>query len=160
MKLTAALFSAFIILFSSCSNTADESATSDSLEKKSNDSRSSTTTNSSDCYRYVNNNDTVVMKITENDGAVSGTLMYDFFEKDKNTGTIKGEMKGDMLLAQYTFMSEGMESVRAVAFKKMGKNFIEGSGESEAKNGQDVFKNIDSLSFSNSVMLSPYDCGK
>jgi hypothetical protein len=100
------------------------------------------------------------MKITEDNGVVSGTLVYNFFEKDKNTGTIKGEMKGDVLVAEYTFMSEGMESVRAVAFKKIGKNFMEGYGESEEMNGKDVFKSTDALSFSNSVMLSPYDCEK
>lgn len=100
------------------------------------------------------------MKITENNGVVSGTLMYNFFEKDKNTGTIKGEMKGDLLVAEYSFHAEGMESVREVAFKKMGKNFIEGYGESEEKDGKYVFINLDSLKFSNSVLLGPYDCEK
>ncbi|MEO5645755.1 MAG: hypothetical protein ABIQ40_13655 [Bacteroidia bacterium] len=148
MKLTALLLSAIFIL--SCNNSQPDSETTETA----------TAGTTPVCYRYINNKDTVILKINSENGSVSGTLMYNFFEKDKNTGTFKGEMKGNLLIAQYTFMSEGMESVRAVAFKKSGENFIEGYGESEEKNGKDVFKNTDSLNFSNSILLIPYACEK
>jgi hypothetical protein len=155
MKLTAIFLSAITILLASCSNSSQDPEVKDSADK---DPVIVKTTMR--CYRYINNNDTVILKLMDTDGRIGGTLMYNLFEKDKNTGTIIGEMKGDMLIAEYSFHAEGMESVRAVAFKKMGKNFIEGYGESEEINGKDVFKNIDSLSFTNSIMLSPYDCEK
>ncbi|CAN5840198.1 hypothetical protein BH11BAC7_BH11BAC7_00990 [soil metagenome] len=150
MKQRLILFPIIGILLFSCNNPPSDSKTTDTTIV-------STTTQ---CYRYINNKDTVILKILETNGAIGGTLMYNFFEKDKNTGTFKGEMKGNLLIAQYTFMSEGMESVRAVAFKKSGENFIEGYGESEEKNGKDVFKNTDSLNFSNSILLSPHACEK
>lgn len=155
MKAAVTLLTGIIILFSSCGNSQHEAET-----KDSSGNQTPGKTFSENCYRYINNNDTVILKITESNGAVSGTLLYNFYEKDKNTGTIKGEMKGDLLVAEYSFHAEGMESVRAVAFKKMGKNFMEGYGESEMRDGKDVFKNLDALSFSNSVLLSPYDCEK
>lgn len=155
MKAAVTLFTGIIIFFSSCGNSEHEAET-----KDSSGNQPPVKTSTENCYRYIGNNDTVILKITESNGAVSGTLMYNYFEKDKNTGTIKGEMKGDLLVAEYAFHAEGMESVRAVAFKKMGKNFMEGYGESEMKDGKDVFKDINALNFSNSVLLSPYDCGK
>lgn len=91
-------------------------------------------------------------------GLVTGTLMYNFYEKDKNTGTIEGKIDGDILFADYTFNSEGVKSVRPVAFKVTGNQFIEGYGETEENNGKMSFKNKDSLNFDHSITLAPFDC--
>ncbi|MDQ2862476.1 MAG: hypothetical protein M3R50_02290, partial [Bacteroidota bacterium] len=66
----------------------------------------------------------------------------------------------DVLIADYTFFSEGTKSVREVAFKKDGENFIEGYGDAEDKDGKMIFKNAASLAFSSSVILKPFDCDK
>lgn len=110
------------------------------------------------CYRYIKNKDTVILKMKSANGLVSGTLMYNFYEKDKNTGTIEGKIEGDILFADYTFNSEGVKSVRPVAFKKTGNQFIEGYGETEEHNGKTSFKNKDSLNFDHSITLAPFDC--
>ena len=112
------------------------------------------------CYRYVNNKDTVTLKTIEIGEHITGTLVYDFYEKDKNAGTIRGNLKNDLLVADYSFMSEGVNSVRQVAFKKINGDFIEGYGEPIERDGKTTFKNIDSLKFNNSVLLGKVDCEK
>ena len=112
------------------------------------------------CYSYINNKDTVLLKTKYTGDSVTGTVVYNFFEKDKNTGTIQGQINDDLLIADYTFISEGMSSVRQVAFKKSGNNFIEGYGDIEDINGKIVFKNIDSLNFNHSMVLKEVDCPK
>ena len=71
-------------------------------------------------------------------------------EKDKNKGTIRGRITNGFLIADYTFMSEGTESVRQVAFKKQGSSFVEGYGND--------LNNPDSLDFSNSFKLTEISC--
>ena len=112
------------------------------------------------CYQYINKKDTVTLKTIVADELITGSLVYNFYEKDKNSGTIRGSMKGDLLIADYSFMSEGVNSVRQVAFKKSEGAFIEGYGEPQESNGRTTFKNIDSLNFNNSVLLSKVDCEK
>ena len=113
-----------------------------------------------DCYQYINNNDTIILKTINVNGFITGTLVYNLYEKDKNRGTIQGAIKRGLLIADYTFVSEGTKSVRQVAFKKDGENFIEGYGDAADKGGKMIFKNIDSLTFNSRAILKPYDCEK
>jgi hypothetical protein len=110
------------------------------------------------CYRSINNNDTVSLTTKDSFGTITGTLVYALSEKDKNTGTIQGNLKDSLLVADYTFMSEGTTSVRQVAFKKTANGFIEGYGDMEDKDGKMIFKNTDSLTFSNTSLLTGIDC--
>jgi len=79
-----------------------------------------------ECYLYVENSDTIKMEITIQDTKITGNLVYNLYEKDKNVGTIRGEMQGERLNAIYTFKSEGVESTRELTFKKNGDAFVEG----------------------------------
>ncbi|RYG11970.1 MAG: hypothetical protein EOO07_19775 [Chitinophagaceae bacterium] len=88
----------------------------------------------------------------------SGKLNYKLKEKDSNTGTIKGEMRGDTLLAEYTFNSEGTQSVRQVAFIKKGDQLLEGFGDVEQKDGKMVFKNTPKLTYGQSIVFEKVDC--
>ena len=127
--------------------------------KKQADPQNDTKANSSvTCYQYANQSDTVSLKLIRTGENVTGTLFYQLKEKDSNKGTIQGSMKGDLLLADYTFMSEGIQSTRQVAFKQNGNTFIEGYGESIDKNGTLKFKNIDSLNFSAEFKLQEIAC--
>ena len=67
-------------------------------------------------------------------------------------------MKGDILVADYTFMSEGVQSVRQVAFRQQGNSFIEGYGEIVTDNKRSLFKNINGLNFKNSIKLVENPC--
>ena len=111
-----------------------------------------------DCFKYLHKKDTVYMKTITQDSVVTGTLTYSFDGKDKNTGEIEGKMVADILLLDYKFMSEGKESIREVAFKKVGDSYIEGYGESAEEDGKMVFKNIYDLDFSGKMSLDLVNC--
>lgn len=150
MHLKLIAFFGVISFFSSCADRQQSSKTNEITEE----------TKSINCYRYINNRDTVILRTNLINGVMTGTLQYKFYEKDRNLGTIQGKMIGDILFADYSFSSEGTTSRRPVAFKKIGENFVEGYGETQNINGKEVFKNTDSLDFTHSIVLQPYDCGK
>jgi len=110
------------------------------------------------CFSNFTQRDTISLNFNLEGFRVMGELQYNFFEKDKNAGTINGEMKGDTLFAEYTFMSEGMNSVREVAFLKKGTDLVEGYGEMEEKNGRMAFKNKSALNFESKRTLLKVDC--
>lgn len=88
------------------------------------------------CYVANLANDVYTLKIADQQGeAVNGTLVFKNFEKDSSHGTFDGIYKDGILLADYTFNSEGMESVMQVVFKKSGNNFVRGYGPVDAETG-------------------------
>jgi hypothetical protein len=89
---------------------------------------------------------------------VNGKLSYNLTGKDKNEGTIVGNMKGDTLIADYTFMSEGVSSQREVAFLKREGIFIEGYGDVVDSNGKVSFKDKSKLKFDQKNTLTAVDC--
>jgi hypothetical protein len=144
-----------LALFASC-NSQPKETKEQAVEPQANPDKATLTTN---CYQYANQGDTVTLTLIHvNEDVTTGTLIYRFKEKDGNMGTLKGSMKGDLLLADYTFTSEGTLSTRQVAFKKAGNTFIEGYGESIEENGAMKFKNADSLNFNSSVTLAEVAC--
>lgn len=110
------------------------------------------------CYSSTRKRDTVLLHININGEKVQGELEYNLYEKDRNKGDLEGVLKGDTLIANYKFLSEGVESVRQVVFLKKGNDLIEGFGESEEKNGKIMFKDIRALNFDNSFILQKVDC--
>ncbi|MEP6682543.1 MAG: hypothetical protein ABJA35_04750 [Parafilimonas sp.] len=137
-----------LICFVACNNQTQE--TQENIEPQ--------TGNITNCYRSIKNNDTISLITKDSAGMITGTLLYALSEKDKNTGTIQGNIKDNLLVANYTFMSEGTISVRQVAFKKTANGFIEGYGNVEDKDGKMIFKNTDSLTFNNTSLLTSIDC--
>lgn len=122
---------------------------------KQEDSKQSSSLN---CYRYASEKDTITLKVIHIGNDITGTLVYNLKEKDKNKGTIQGSMKGNILIADYTFQSEGVQSTRQIAFKLTDHFFIEGYGESYTKNEKVYFANIDSLTFNGSMKLAEIAC--
>jgi hypothetical protein len=110
------------------------------------------------CYQYATAADTITLKLVNMGGTVGGALFYKLKEKDRNAGTLNGTLRGDILVADYTFKSEGTESTRQVAFKKTGNAFIEGYGETVNVNGVEKFKNVDSIVYSASMKLEEIPC--
>ncbi|WP_242927298.1 hypothetical protein [Pontibacter vulgaris] len=117
-----------------------------------------TATDISGCYAYFSPQDTVLFHLNVQGKTFTGELVYNYFQKDKNTGTIKGKIHGDTLLADYTFMSEGIESVREVLFLKQGNTLVEGYGEVTEQAGKMVFPNKRNLDFSKSKPLIKTNC--
>ncbi|MEA9412026.1 hypothetical protein [Flavobacterium sp. PL02] len=111
------------------------------------------------CFQSVTNKDTVMLTLNTNShNEVDGQLTYKIYQKDKNEGTIIGSIKGDTLIADYTFKSEGVSSIREVAFLKKAGTFIEGYGDLIETNGKLVFKDKKLLKFDSKMTLSKVDC--
>ncbi|RYG04830.1 MAG: hypothetical protein EOO02_05215 [Chitinophagaceae bacterium] len=112
------------------------------------------------CYAKLDDKDTVVLSFTRSGNNVNGTLLYKFNEKDKNSGTISGEIVGDTIIGVYRFMSEGIASERQVVLLKRGEEFTEGFGYVEESNGRMVYKDRSKLTFADDVVLKQTDCDK
>lgn len=146
----------------SCTSENADKKTTDSAEMIAEDTTFSATKpaneNTTECYIYTKNRDTVSMKLAAAGEEYTGELSYLFFEKDKSTGTFGGEMKGDTLIAEYTFDAEGMRSVREVVFLKKDGKLLEGFGDTEDKGTKVIFKDRSKLKFGETVVLTRVPC--
>lgn len=81
------------------------------------------------CYVTTLAKDVYTLTILSQEGELfNGTLSFKNFEKDSSSGTYKGIYKNGILLGDYSFQSEGMNSVMQVIFKKSGDEFLRGYG--------------------------------
>lgn len=110
------------------------------------------------CYTYIKGKDTAALMLITTGIVSTGELRYKWFEKDKSSGTIEGEMHGDTLVAYYSFNSEGRRSVRQVVFLKKVNQFLEGFGEVEEKDGTVKFKDLRKIDFSNPIVFEKVPC--
>jgi len=108
------------------------------------------------CYIYDANGNRIVFEITDVSTTVLGNLSYALKEKDGNKGTFAGVMNDSVLLGKYTFISEGKESTREMAFLVEDAQLIEGFGELDSTGT--AFKDVAVLSFSSSMPLSKTEC--
>ena len=93
------------------------------------------------CYEYIANQDTVQLELVVGpDDMISGDLLYQLSGKDRNKGTLKGVMDMDTILADYTFMSEGVKSVREITFLRKDSSLTEGYAAMEEADGKLQFK--------------------
>jgi len=110
------------------------------------------------CFKSIKGHDTVYLKLERFPNVVTGNLIYNFHEKDGNTGTIDGVLTGDTLIADYTFMSEGQQSVRQVAFIIKDSMATEGYADMMEEKDKMVFKNSAKLNFSKGIQLKAIPC--
>ncbi len=110
------------------------------------------------CYSYFDSSNAVNFEIIGQGESITGILTYALDGKDANTGTFKGELSGDKLSGTYTFLSEGVESTREVAFLVKNNQLIEGYGElNESGN---AFKDKNAISYSSVMPLVQTDCNQ
>lgn len=84
------------------------------------------------CYVAHLANDVYSLKITmQNSKDVEGILVFYNAEKDSSYGAFKGTYENGILYGNYSFRSEGMDSVMDVIFKKVANGFQRGSGNTE-----------------------------
>jgi hypothetical protein len=115
--------------------------------------------NGKSCYEYVKHRDTVSLALVMNANNANGEMIYNLEGKDKNTGTLSGIFIGDTLYADYSFKSEGTNSVRETVFLRTGDVLTEGHGEMEEKNNKMCFRNPKKVVFDASgIVLSKTDC--
>ena len=112
------------------------------------------------CYAYTSAADTMRLTMNRTGDAVTGDLLYKLSGKDRNTGTITGTMHGDTLRADYSFQSEGVESVREVAFLVSDDKLTEGYGPVAETNGKMLFTPDAKLDFASKMALAKVACTK
>jgi IMP cyclohydrolase len=99
------------------------------------------------CYQMVLKQDTATLHLTVRDTTVTGDLVYDWQQKDRNTGTLQGVLRNDTIYADYHFQSEGTASVREVIFKIQDSVLVQGFGDITEQNGKVVFQDRSRLQF-------------
>ena len=151
----------FIILCSSCNN---EGKRKTSAEIKDDSADSKMTTNaivdslSAGCYSQIAGRDTAHLQIENRGSNINGSLSYAIFQKDRNDGTVQAEIAGDILRGWYLFKSEGIISVRQVAWKVKGNELWPGAGEMIQKNDTMFFSVPDKLEYDSTHLFKKVAC--
>jgi hypothetical protein len=123
-----------------------------------NSSKANPLTEPKSCYSFNNGKDSINMSIEINNNEAKGNLNFHYYEKDANIGTFSGNLSGDTLWANYTFLSEGTQSNREIVFLKDGDKWIQGYGEVIENNKGFAFVNHDDIRFDNNFILEKVDC--
>lgn len=88
---------------------------------------------------------------SESNGEFNGTLEFDNFEKDSSSGTFNGTYSNGILLGDYSFASEGTNSVMQVAFKKTEGGFMRGFGPVNTEDNKVTFTDVNQLAYQSPV---------
>ncbi len=108
------------------------------------------------CYVALLAKDVYTLTILSQNGeSVSGTLAFKNFEKDSSSGTFSGTYKNGILLGDYFFQSEGMNSVMQVIFKKQESDFIRGFGDMNTEGTS--FTNLNTITYDS---FAPFQASK
>lgn len=102
---------------------------------------------SSGCYGWAIAGDTATLQLSIAENRVTGNLIYDWSEKDRNSGSLQGVLQDSLIVANYTYQSEGRTSVREVVFKIKADSLVEGFGDVHTKGDVIEHKNKDQLQF-------------
>lgn len=112
------------------------------------------------CYVSTTGRDLYTLNIQMQTGEnVSGKLAFKNFEKDSSSGIFTGKYKDGILLGDYTFQSEGLQSQMQVIFKKEGDNFVRGYGPVDSETGT-KFTDLSEITFDSSSTLSLFEKGE
>lgn len=142
-----------LLACTSTSTQTETSATADTIAKDTSVSEVEIS-----CYSRKTDKDTIMLVLQKTGESITGKLSYKIYEKDSNTGTLSGYFRNDTLRADYTFMSEGTESVREVIFLKRGDQLLEATGAMEDRMGKMVFSNRAVLQFPETLHLDKDTC--
>ena len=114
------------------------------------------------CYVATLDKDVYTLTIaSENNGEVQGTVSFKNYQKDSSNGTFIGTYTNGMLVGDYEFDSEGMHSIRELAFKKVDNGFVEGFGDVEVVDNRETLKDTSNLSYDTSfTFIKQPTCGQ
>jgi hypothetical protein len=101
----------------------------------------------SGCYTQVFNRDTAYLQLEIKDSNITGPLTYNIFQKDRNEGSIKAEIADSLITGWYLFKSEGIISVRQVAWRIKPGQLWPATGKMIQRNDTTMFANPDKLEF-------------
>lgn len=136
---------------------SDAGTTSDTIPGSSSSTTAIDTTLAG-CYTSVFNKDTSALQIETKGAVIAGPLSYNLFEKDRNDGNFQGEVQNNILSGWYLFKSEGMMSVRQVAWKIKGSALWPGFGDVVQHGDTTLFKSLDQLRFDSTRPFTKVPC--
>ena len=153
-KATVCLF----LLLGACNDDAKTSAATKEGDSVNTPSATITDTVPAGCYLQAMGRDTASLQITTRGNQVNGSLSYRIFEKDRNDGTIQADQSGDVIRGWYLFKSEGVVSVREVAWKINGEELWPANGEVTQRNDTTLFAQPDNLKFDGAHPFKKVPC--
>jgi hypothetical protein len=107
------------------------------------------------CYISRLGKDVYVFNILNSQGGlVSGRLSYKNHQKDSSSGAFLGIFRDNILLGDYSFVSEGSSSIRQLIFKKTGNNLVQGFGPTTTAGDREVFVNTNDIVFDTNATYS------
>lgn len=154
------LITLFIANLISCNNAEQKSAGAgqapDSADSKRSAVENRPADDASGCYMKISGRDTAILMIDQKGKVLTGKMLYDNFEKDGSSGTVKGTEEKEILKLWYDFQSEGMHSVMEVYFKKDSGRLLRGIGTMNVKTDTTYFTS--GVNYSEKEAFTKVDC--
>ncbi|GAB3987591.1 hypothetical protein GCM10028807_08230 [Spirosoma daeguense] len=145
-----------VVVVSGCGkqqSTTEKSTTTPTAPVESSTLAAETDSQQQECYGWMTEQgDTIQLSLSRQGASVSGALLISYAGKDRRIGTFQGQMHGDTLIADHSYMQEGIDAVGEVAFLAKDGSFLEGLGPSEFKNKKEVFSPLSELTFTGEVL--------
>ena len=113
---------------------------------------------SSGCYSQIVQRDTSSLQLQKKESSLTGALSYSIYQKDRNDGTVMAEQSGDIIKGWYLFKSEGIISVRQVAWKIKDEELWPATGEVLQRNDTTLFAKPDQLKFDSTWPFKKVPC--
>ncbi len=111
------------------------------------------------CYLAVIGKDSVALSLNQSGDDLSGEINYNFFEKDKSSGTFIGIRSGDTLKLQTKTLGEGRTTYTDVNLLEKDGKLHEGVGEVQQINDSTfAFVEPAKIDYSQSFVFFPRDC--
>lgn len=110
------------------------------------------------CYTQVFKRDTANLQIEVKQNNVTGPLSYKLYEKDLNDGSIIAVVEDSIINGWYLFRSEGVLSVRQVAWRIKPGQLWPAMGEVIQRNDTTMFARPDKLQFDSSMPFVKIKC--
>jgi hypothetical protein len=110
------------------------------------------------CYTQIFKRDTVTLQVDITGNNATGPLTYKIYQKDMNDGSIKAELADSIIMGWYLFRSEGIMSVRQVAWRVKPGQLWPATGEIVQRNDTTAFADITKLRFDNTRPFIKVNC--
>lgn len=111
-----------------------------------------------DCYRNVQQRDTMVACLLVKGNEITGRLTFDNFEKDGSSGEVHGTKYKDTIKLWYDFNSEGTRSVMEVYFLQNGPQLFRGIGEVATKDDTAYFTDRSAIRYVTNHAFEKVEC--
>ncbi len=151
MKFITVLLTINVLILLACNNAKEQTGSTTATSTDSTDKNVKTGTTSdttvTGCFTQINKRDTATLQLDAKGITITGPLSYNYYQKDRNGGTLQAEIVGNILIGWYLFRSEGIMSVRQAAWKISKNQLWPAIGEMKEQNDSMLYVNPDKLSY-------------